>query len=342
LHAAASLLYVAVLAVAMAAPARAADAALIEAARKEGSVTWYTTQIVNQFVRPAAAKFQQKYGIKVDFVRADSNDVALRIFNEARAGRIGGDVTDGTAVIASLKRENLAVKWTADSAKRLPSEYIDPEGFWVGTNVYVLTPGYNTDLVRPGTEPKEFRDLLDPKWKGKMAWSAGVSSSGAPGFVGLVLKSMGEDAGRAYLREVAKQEVAKLAGAARVVLDRVIVGDYAIALNIFNNHAVISAEKGAPVGWIPMNPAMSLLSVVGVINGGPHVNAGKLLTDFLLSPEGQALYRDADYIPVDPAIPPRVASLRPDGDKFRAISFTPEQIVADMPRWVSIYKEIFP
>ncbi len=66
-------------------PAAAADQALIDAAKKEGSVTWYTTQIVNQFVAPAAAAFEKKYGIKVDYVRANSADVVLRIFNEATA-----------------------------------------------------------------------------------------------------------------------------------------------------------------------------------------------------------------------------------------------------------------
>jgi iron(III) transport system substrate-binding protein len=321
--------------------AGAADTTLIEAARKEGSVTWYTTQIVNQFVRPAAVKFQEKYGIKVDYVRADSNDVALRVFNEARAGHIVGDVIDGTGVVASLKPEHLALQWTPDSAARLPKDYVDPEGYWVGTNVYVLTPGYNTTLVPQDAVPKAFSDLLDPQWKGKLVWSIGVSSSAAAGFIGLVLKSMGEEQGLAYLRKLAQQDVGKLYGAARVVLDRVIAGDYAIALSIFNNHAVISADKGAPVGWIAMNPAMTVLSVVGVTKDAPHANAAKLLADFLVSPEGQAIYRDADYIPVDPAVPPRVASLRPDGDKFRAISFTPEQIVANMPNWLSVYKDIF-
>lgn len=338
----AALLIAAALAAAATLPARAADAALIEAARKEGSVTWYTTQILNQFVRPAAAKFQEKYGIKVDYVRADSNAVVLRLLAEARAGHVMGDVIDGTAVAASLKPEHLVLHWTPDSAKRLPNEYVDPEGFWVASNLYVLTPGYNTNLVPAGTEPKTFADLLDPKWKGKMVWSTGAASSAAPGFIGLVLKDRGSDNGRAFLRDLAKQDIGKLYGAARQVLDQVIAGDYAIALSIFNNHAVISAAKGAPVAWIPMNPAMAVLSVVAVTKDAPHVNAAKLLAEFLTSRDGEELYRAADYIPIDPAVPPRDPSLRPDGNKFRALSFTPEEIVAGMPEWLSVYKEIFP
>ena len=73
----------------------------------------------------------------------------------------------------------------------------------------------------------------------------------------------------------------------------------------------------------------------------PHPNAGKLFLDFLVSPEGQALYRDADYMPVDATLPSRVAALRPDGVKFRSIWFTPEAVEANTPKWNRIYNEIF-
>ena len=337
----AGLIGIAVIVAAHVLPAAAADAELIAAARKEGRVTWYTTQIVDQLVRPAAALFEKTYGIQVDYIRADSNDVTLRILNESQGGRVLADVFDGTSSVASLKPKNLVLRWTPDSAARLPPEVRDPEGYWVGSNLYVLTPGYNTDLVAPGTQPKTFGDLLDPKWKGRMVWNSGVASSAAAGFIGLVLKTMGEDQGRAYLRDLAKQDIAGVRVSARQVLNQVIAGEYAVGLAIFNNHAVISAEKGAPCTWIPMSPAMTVLSVLSVMKGAPHPNAAKLLVDFLVSEAGQKLYRDADYLPVDPAVPPRDPSLRPDGDKFRALFFTPEQVVADMPHWMDIYNEYF-
>ena len=78
-----------------AAPARAADQALIDAAKKEGSVTWYTTEIIDQLVRPIADAFEKKYGVKVNYVRANTADISLRVLNEARAGQIGADLIDG-------------------------------------------------------------------------------------------------------------------------------------------------------------------------------------------------------------------------------------------------------
>jgi hypothetical protein len=105
-------------------PAGAADAELIAAARKEGRVTWYTTQIVDQLVRPAAEMFEKKYGIQVDYIRADSNDVTLRILNESQGGRVLADVFDGTSSVASLKPKNLVLRWMPDSVARLPPEVL--------------------------------------------------------------------------------------------------------------------------------------------------------------------------------------------------------------------------
>src|SRR5208283_1910374 len=113
------------------------------------------------------------------------------------------------------------------------------------------------------------------------------------------------------------QKIVGLGVAARQVLDQVIAGEYAIGLQMYNHHVPISAAQGAPVAWIPMQPAMGVLSVISATKDAPHPNAGKLLIDFLSSPEGQALYRDADYIPVDPAVAPKDPSLRPDGKIFR-------------------------
>jgi ABC-type Fe3+ transport system substrate-binding protein len=322
-------------------PAAAQDAKLIEAAKKEGSLTWYTTQIINQFARPAAEAFQKKYGIKVDYIRADSNEVALRISNEGKAGKVMADVFDGTAAVATLKREDLVMQWVPEGAKHLPANAVDKNGYWVATNLYVLTPGFNTDLIAPGTEPKSFQDLLDPKWKGKIAWNSSPTPSGAGGFTGLVLTSMGEEKGKAYLHQLAKQNISGLQVAARQVLDQVIAGEYAIALNIFNNHAVISAAKGAPSAWIKWDPAMAVFSVASITKGAQHPNAAKLFLEFLVSKEGQQIYRAADYMPIDPEVPAKDPSLRPDDKTFKALYFTPEDIFEKMPKWAAVYKDIF-
>jgi iron(III) transport system substrate-binding protein len=318
----------------------AMDPAGIEAAKREGSVTWYTTQIVDQFVAPAATVFEKKYGIRVDYVRANSEDVVLRIFNETKAGHVQADVYDGTGAKA-LADAGLVLQWLPDSAKRLPSQYVDAKGYWTATNLYVHVTARNTDLVPLGTEPRTYQDLLDPKWKGKMAWSALPSSTAAPGFIGLVLTDMGQDQGMEYLRKLAKQSVTPLGVSAREVANQLIAGEFPIALHMNINHIVISREHGAPVDWIAIQPAFAFLSIIGKTKNSPRPNAGKLLIDYLVSDEGQALYRDAGYIPVDPDVPPRDPSLRPDGVKFRAHYLLPDEVNSSVATWWKIYQDLF-
>jgi iron(III) transport system substrate-binding protein len=326
---------------AAAAPALAADDALIAAAKKEGELIWYTTQIITQIGRPMMEAFQKKYGIRVNAVRGDSVELAVRLLNEAKAGRVQADVFDGTTTSVSIKKAGVALKWQPDATKQLPKEFWDSEGYWVANNVYVHTPAFNTSLVPRGSEPKTWEDLLDPKWKGKMAWATHATTSGAAGFVGLVLTEFGEEKGKAYLRNLARQDIVRLGGSARAVTDQAIAGEYAIVLQIFNHQPLISSQQGAPIDWIPMSPAMAILSVASVAAGARHPNAAKLFVDFLISDDGQKLFRDRGYIPVAPAIPPSEPKLRPDGKTFRGIFITPEEIDMSMPRWTEKFDEIF-
>jgi ABC-type Fe3+ transport system substrate-binding protein len=322
--------------------AHAIDAAVIAAAKQEGEVVWTSTQIVNQLVRPVAAAFEKKYpGIKLRYTRANANEVAIKILNESRAGRPQSDVFDGTSTVVPLKQQGFVMQWQPDAAKDYPALYRDPDGYWIASNLYINTPGYNTALVPKGTEPRTYQDLLDPRWKGKMAWNALPSTSGGVGFIGTVLAEMGEQNGMDYLRAFAKQKVANVAAAARQVLDQVIAGEYAIALQIFNHHAVISAKKGAPVDWIKMEPATGTLSVIGIQKNAPHPNAAKLLVDFIISKEGQQIYRDADYLTADPAVPALDPSLKPEEGHFRVRFFPPETIESNLPRWKQIFDDLF-
>jgi ABC-type Fe3+ transport system substrate-binding protein len=317
----------------------AADAALVEAAKKEGHVTWYTVQIADQIVRPIISAFERKYGIHVDFVRANSAQLSVRLSNEAKAGKVQASVFDGTGATVALKRENLVEKWAPNAD--LPKNLFDPDGYWVACNYYINTPGFNTNVIPKGTEPKTFEDLLDPKWKGKMAWNVQPSISAGQGFVGSVLIAMGEEKARAYLAKLAKQIIAPLQVSGRQVLDLVIAGEFPIGLQIFNNHAYISASKGAPVDWIKMQPPLITYAVMSVPKGAPSPNAGKLLIDYIVSLEGQKIIADAGELPVHPGVKARDPTLIPDGVTFKGSFLTPEELDRNLVPWTKMFDEYF-
>ncbi len=328
-------------AVASISSAAAADEALVTAAKREGQLVWYTTQIINQLAQPVADAFGKKYGIKVQVVRADAAEITLRIMSEAKAGKVQADVFDGTASSPPLKRAGLVLKWQPESAKTFGAQYIDKEGYWIATNQYVIAPSFNTELVKRGTEPKTWTDLLDPKYAGKMAVSSGASTSGGAGLTGTVLHDMGEEKGMEFLRKLATQKVAVIASSARTVTDQVMQGEYAIGLMMSNNQPVSSARLGAPVDTLRWSSSLAAVSAVAVLKDAPHPNAGKLLLEFLISEDGQKLFADADYLPVNPAVPAKEPRLTPQGGQFTTFNLTPEEVDEKIGGWDKIFKALF-
>src|ERR1700686_2253677 len=128
-------------------PVRAADRALIEAAKKEGRVAWYTTLIVNQAIRPLQQAFEQKYpGVRLEYSRADDSPTALKILTEARAGRVQADIFDGLYNMIALRRAGLLVPYRAPNVDQFPQALRDADGYWIAILIYVFAPGLNTNL----------------------------------------------------------------------------------------------------------------------------------------------------------------------------------------------------
>jgi len=337
--------WLALLAMAVLLPAsRAAevDPALVTAAKKEGQVVWYSTLIVNQIVRPLAAAFEQKYpGIKVLYSRATNSDTALKILNEARARRIQADVFDGTNSIYPLLDAKLVASYHPKAAADYPADLKDPDGHWTAMNLYYMTSAYNTNLVKGADIPKTYQDLLNPKWKGKIVWTNDPTPQGPPGFIYNILSTYGHDQGMEYLHKFAAQQPAFIPASQRVVLDKVISGEYPLAVMTFNHHSAISAGKGAPVQWIKMEPLLQTTSLIGIVQGAPHPNAARLFVEFAISEEGQKVLAEHDYLPADPKVPAKIADLKPQAGHFKVNVVTPQMARDDLPEWTRLYHELF-
>ncbi|MFI4981475.1 MAG: ABC transporter substrate-binding protein [Nevskiales bacterium] len=327
----------------LAAPLAAAqDVAPVEAAQKEGQLVWYTGLIVNQIVRPLVNAFEAKYpGIRVAYSRATSSDNALKIINEARAGRPQADIFDGSAAFVPLREAKLVASFHPANAASYPPEMKDPDGLWTAMNVYYFAPAYNTKLVAPGDAPRTYADLLDPKWKGRIAWTYDLSPGGPPGFIHNILTIMGPEKGMDYMRRFAAQEPVTIPAAQRVVLDKVIAGEYPLAVMTLHNHSVISAALGAPVDWIKMQPVVEVPNLLSVVQGAPHPTAAKLFIEFVLSKDGQQVLAANDYMPADPTVPVKVPDLQPEAGHFTATVITPDEMRDGLPKWIELYHQLF-
>src|ERR1700692_4091945 len=318
-----------------------ADPKLVEAAQKEGEVVLYTTLIVEQIVRPMIKAFRSRIaGIDVKFVRTDSAQQVVKLINEGRAGRVQADIWHLSDELAPLLQENLVAPLDLPNAHGLPAALFDPKGNWVGTNLSTRSLAYNTQLVPADQAPRTHKDLLDPRWKGQFVWHPN-SIAGGYGFIGAVLKSMGEENGTRYLHELGKQGIIPLPIAARAVLDRVIAGEYPIGLEMNSSHVVISAALGAPVRFVPLDPVTMTLQIAGISRGAPHPNAAKLFLDFIISRAGQEVFRDADYIPMRPDVAAKSPELKPESGGYQALMLSPEDIDTKARHWAKVYDDIF-
>ena len=174
----------------------------------------------------------------------------------------------------------------------------------------------NTRLVKPEDFPKTFDDLLDPKYTGKIVWRRN-NLTGATGFVGNVLVTMGEEKGMEYLRKLARQRLITVSISDRAVLDQIIAGEYAMTIAMTNHNVEISRKQGAPVAWSPLETAMIFSEQMGLTTLSTRPNAGRLFVEYALSREGQTVFQKAGYIPTHPAVPPLEPKLLPAGGRLQ-------------------------
>jgi iron(III) transport system substrate-binding protein len=247
---------------------------------------------------------------------------------------------DGGATFYPINAAGFAAPYKPAAAAVYPAEFKDPSGYWTANIVQVVSPAINTDLVPASDAPKTLDDLLDSKWRGRMAWTDAPSAGGPPGFIGAVLLSLGKEKGMEFLTKLAEQRIANIPSNQRVVLDQNIGGQYPLVLCIFNYHAAISASQGAPVKWLKVLPILTF-GTVAMVKNGPHPNATKLFIEFMLSEEGQKIHADAGYIPAHPNVPAKSPDLKPEVGKYEYKLVTAEMYNAHAAEWTSIYKKLF-
>lgn len=317
---------------------------LIEGAKKEGQLTYYSAMIVNQALRPLTAAFQKKYPfIKMSYWRGDSEDIETKLSAEMRANNPVADVVEGTGIGELAVRAGLAQPAWSPQLADIPEKMRDPRRLWVPTRMSYFSIAYNTRFVAASSVPRTYEDLLDEKWKGRMAWPL-LSAIGAPLFVTNLRLAWGNDKAMAYFQRLRTQNIVNFgAGNPRTLVDRVIAGEYAIALQIFAHHPLISADKGAPVTSRLLPPVASAPGTLVIPKGSRHPHAALLLMDFLLSKEGQQILAAAEYLPVRTDVDPlaRIAPIVPSRAGVEENFISPEKLNAYTESSAKIVEDLF-
>jgi iron(III) transport system substrate-binding protein len=317
---------------------------ILDGARREGQVVLYSAAIVNQALRPLAEAFMKTYPfMKMTFWRGDTEEIVTKLSAEARAKNVAADVVEGTGVGELAVNAGLTQPYYLPMAEAMPERYRDPRGHWTSTRISYFSIAYNTKLVPPDQAPKTYDDLLDPRWRGKLAWRIGTAS-GTPLFITTIRLARGEQQAAEYFRQLAAQKVINFgSGSARTLVDRVIAGEFPIALNIFAHHPLISRAKGAPVDSRLMNPVPSTAGTMVIPRGVRHPYAALLLAGFILSKDAQQILANADYFPARPDVPPKdgLASIIPQRADVPELFLSPDRLNQYTESSEKIFEELF-
>jgi iron(III) transport system substrate-binding protein len=307
---------------------------LLEGAKKEGQVTFYTS---NTWVAgPVSQAFEKKYPfIKANVWRSDSKALLKRLTEEVTTGRSIADVVETSPeyMLIMLRERMLQEHFSPElSAYDDEAKIKGKSGVYAWTNREIyISLGFNTQIVSPAEAPKTIKDYLDPKWKGKM--SIAGTTTGVR-WVGAVIEAMG----REFLEKASAQEinVQNISGAALSGL--VASGEVPLSPTIFNSNVFTHKQKGAPVEWRPLDPVIAGVGTSGMVLNAPRPHAALLFLDYLHSKEGQQV-----------AMKGGLSSARTDigslEQKFKKVyiesKYTPEEFEKKIEEWESLMRKLF-
>jgi iron(III) transport system substrate-binding protein len=271
--------------------AEAVTSTLVEAAKKEGQLAFYTAMDIPVAERLSRA-FEAAYpGIAVRVERAGSERLYQRIGQERASSIFAADVVnsaDAAHFIVWKRNGWLAAYVPEEAARHFPSAHRDAGGMHVTTRIWLSSLGYNTRLVTAEEAPRSFADLLDPKWMGKMI-------KAHPAYSGTIMTAtfqIARDIGWEFFERLSRQRVMQVQSSTDPP-KKLAAGERAVMVDGNDYNLVQLKEQGAPVEPIyPTEGTPIVAAPSGIFASAPHPNAARLFQSWLHGIEAQQLLVD--------------------------------------------------
>ena len=269
-----------------------AQTPLVEAAKKEGKVVWYTSLALPS-AEKVAKLFEAAYpGIKVEVHRTGSQRILQRVMQELQANIKNVDVihTSDAGHFVLLKEKKLLARHTPAGVDRFPAGFKDKDGYYYGLRATVNVIAYNTQKISAADAPRTWKDLLDPKWKGRMV----TAHPGYSGVIATHVLALVHLHGWEYFEALAKNQLMLVQSAvdpAGVVAS----GERPVAVNGGDYTFYQSKKQGNPVEIVyPKEGVPLVVSPSAIASFAPHPNAARLFTDFGFTREVQQVMADSE------------------------------------------------
>ena len=308
-----------------------AEASLLDKAKDEGKLVAYLAMNAADAVT-VQTSFEKKYPeIKVELVRMGAPALLQRILTEQRGGKTFADVVLGFGFVHyELAQQKLLAKYDSAERKNYVAQFKDAEGYWTNVMPIVHTIAYNTKSLPAAELPARYTDLLQAKWKGKF----GMNSNNLM-FLAAMTTHFGKEAGMDFLQKLAAQSP-QVRGGGTLLLTLVAAGEFPLGFSINENNVENLKLKGAPVDWLRLaDPLYGELVPIGIMAGAAHPNSAWLFIDYILSKEGQELFRNLGKIPARGDVAPKINI---DRDKVRMI---PAEESARTQYYAKLFDDLF-
>ena len=272
-------------------PAVAITPGLIEAARQEAKVVFYSSMDLPVGEKLGKAFEAQYPGIAVQIERSGSERLFQRVAQESASNIHAADVinsSDASHFIPWKKSGWLAPFVSEDIARYFPPQYRDPDGMFATTRIWLSSIAYNTNLVKPEDAPRSFADLLDPKRAGKMV-------KGHPAYSGTIMTAtfqMVRELGWGYFEKLARQRVMQVQSSTDPP-KKLSLGERAVMADGNEYGVVLLKEAGQPVEPVyPAEGTPTISGPTGIFASAPHPNAARLFQAWLHTRETQQFFID--------------------------------------------------
>jgi iron(III) transport system substrate-binding protein len=257
---------------------------LVEGAKREAEVMWYANWAGDELDKITRG-FKKKYPfLNVLIFRGVSGKVEDKVTIEYRAGKHLVDILiAGTSKMFNFKEAGILGRYVSPEISRIPPRLYDKEGWWTSLATSPALIGSNTELVSDQEAPGEWRDLLQPRWKGKV----GLDTEPDIMILGL-LQAWGEEKTRQFTRALA-QNRPQIRSGHTLLTQLLAAGEFPVAAELYGYRVAEFISKGAPLRMSYPNPTIFTLSPLMVASHPAHPYAAALLYDYLISDEGQTI-----------------------------------------------------
>ncbi|MFL6694053.1 MAG: ABC transporter substrate-binding protein [Ramlibacter sp.] len=265
---------------------------LMEAARKEGTVVWYSATDV-KVAEGLAKLFEAKYpGIKVQVERSGAERLFQRINQEYGSRIYTADVietSDAVHFVHFKKQGWLQAAVPSDVAKHWPKDAKDPDGQYAAYRAHLSVIAYNTKLVPKDEAPKSYADLLDPRWTGKLV-------KAHPGYSGTIMtatQALVEVLGWSYFEKLGKQKVMQVQSSTEPP-KKLAQGERPVMADGNEYNVFLLKEGGAPIEPVYATDGTPLIvGNAAILKNAPHPQAARLFYHFMFTREAQQFNSDA-------------------------------------------------